>query len=374
MDKLFDSHWALRVVALILAILLFFYAKAQIESGQSTSINPEMDIITNVPLEAYYDSENLIVSGLPETVDVKIEGPVQIVIEAKLRKDFKVFVDLNSLLIGEHRVTIQHENFSEKLDVTIDPKVVDIVIEEKVTKEVSVDPELNNGRIAEGYELVGMSTEPDTVLVTGAKSIIDKISYVKATINAEDGINASFEQEANVKVLDSSLNKLDVAIEPATVNVKVDVRAYSREIPIVIRQTGTPMEGVTINSLTSKIKTIEVFGPKTMIDPLTQLEVEFDVSEIKESGVYDVDLVLPNGATRLSAKSIEVQANVTKKTTEPEEETPEEPEEEQPTTGETNTGDTNPSESNANDTNTGETDTNQTNPEETPSDEENTTE
>lgn len=142
MDKLFDSHWALRVVALILAILLFFYAKAQLDSGQSTGINPEMDIITDVPLEAYYDSENLIVSGLPETVDVKIEGPRQLVLEAKLRKDFKVFVDLNSLLIGEHTVTIQHENLSEKLDVTIDPKVVDIVIEEKVTKEVSVDPNL----------------------------------------------------------------------------------------------------------------------------------------------------------------------------------------------------------------------------------------
>lgn len=178
-----------------------------------------------------------------------------------------------------------------------------------------------------------MSVEPSTVLVTGAKSIIDSISYVKATINAEEGINASFEQEADVKVLDSSLNKLDVIIEPTTVNVKVNVRAYSREIPIVVRQTGTPMEGVTINSLSSKIKTIEVFGPKTMIDPLTQLEVEFDVSEITESGVYDVDLVLPKGATKLSAKSIEVQANVTKTTTEPEEETPDQPEEELPAWG-----------------------------------------
>lgn len=373
MDKLFDSHWALRVVALILAILLFFYAKTELDSGQSPSINPEMDIITDVPLEAYYDSENLIVSGLPETVDVKIEGPRQFVLDAKLRKDFKVFVDLNSLLIGEHTVTIQHENLSEKLDVTIDPKVVNIVIEEKVTKEVSVDPELNSGLIAEGYELTEMSAEPSTVLVTGAKSIIDNISYVKATINAEEGINASFEQEADVKVLDSSLNKLDVIIEPTTVNVKVNVRAYSREIPIVIRQTGTPMEGITINSLSSKIKTIEVFGPKTMIDPLTQLEVEFDVSEITESGVYDVDLVLPKGATKLSAKSIEVQANVTKTTTEPEEETPDQPEEELPASGETNTSDTNTSESNDEKTNTGETDTNQT-PEETPSDEGNTTE
>ena len=64
----------------------------------------EVDIITQVPLEVYYDTENLIVTGLPKTVDVTIEGPRQIVLKAKLTKDFKVFVDLNALLIGEHRV------------------------------------------------------------------------------------------------------------------------------------------------------------------------------------------------------------------------------------------------------------------------------
>lgn len=319
MDKLFNSNWSLRVIALVLAILLFFYAKAQLDQGQTAPANTQIDIITDVPLEAYYDTENLIVSGLPETVDVTIEGPMQIVLKTKLTKDFKVFVDLNALLIGEHRVTIQHENFSDKLEVSIDPKAIDIAIEEKVTKEVKVEPELNNSLIAEGYFLTGMTAEPSTVFVTGAKSVIENISYVKATVNSDKSINASFEQEANVKVLDSNLNKLDVAIEPTTVNVKVGVREYSREIPITIRRKGTPMDGVTINSLTSEKKTIEVFGPKSIIDQLTQLVVEFDISAIDDSGVYKVDLVMPNGVTRLSSKTIEVQANVTKVNEIPEE-------------------------------------------------------
>lgn len=317
MDKLFDSNWVLRITALVLALLLFFYAKAQLDQGQTVSTNPQMDIITDVPLEVYYDKENLIVSGLPDTVDVTIEGPMQIVLKTKLSKDFKVFVDLNSLLIGEHRVTIQHENFSDKLDVSIDPKVVDIVIEEKVTKEVRVEPEINNSLLAEGFELTDMLVEPRTVIVTGAKSIIDNIGYVKATINRNEGINSSFQQKANVKVLDSSLNKLDVVIEPASVNVKVDVTEYSREIPITIQQTGTPMEGVTVNSLIPQTKVVRVFGPKSIIDALTRLQVRFDVSKIDESGFYKVDLVMPNGVTKLSSKTIEVQANVTKVTAEP---------------------------------------------------------
>ena len=159
--------------------------------NQTTS-NNQVDIITDVPLEVYYDSENLIVTGLPETVDVTIEGPMQIVLKTKLKKDFKVFVDLNSLLIGEHRVTIQHENFSDKLNVTIDPEIVDVVIEEKVTEEFRVDPEINNRLFAEGYVLKSMMADPSRVIVTGAKSVIESISYVKATVSAPEGIERIF--------------------------------------------------------------------------------------------------------------------------------------------------------------------------------------
>lgn len=310
MDKLFDSYWALRITALVLALLLFFYAKSQESTGQTSALEPQIDIITDVPLEAYYDKENLIVSGLPETVDVTIEGPMQIVMRTKLAKDFTVFVDLNTLLIGEHSVQIQSENLSEKLNVSFDPEVLDIVIEEKVTEEVKVEPELNSQLIAEGYELLGMSAEPNTVLVTGAKSVIDSISYVKATINGEDEIKESFTKESTVKVLDNNLNKLDVVIEPATVDVAVEVRPYSRKIPVVLKQTGEPVDGLAVDQLTAQTKTVEVFGPKSIIDSLTRIEVEFDLSELEESGTYEVDIPLPKGAFNLSTKTMKVQAEV----------------------------------------------------------------
>ena len=50
------------------------------------------------------------------------------------------------------------------------------------------------------------------------------LNYVKATVSAERNTKSSFEQEAPVKVLDRNLNKLDVLINPETVNVKVDIK------------------------------------------------------------------------------------------------------------------------------------------------------
>ncbi|NLY79676.1 MAG: hypothetical protein GX072_07235 [Lysinibacillus sp.] len=316
MDKIFDNIWVLRITAFILAILLFFYVKAEMTDKKETTSNSNVDIITDVPLEVYYDSENLIVTGLPETVDVTIEGPMQIVFRTKLQKDFKVFVDLNSLLIGEHRVTIQHENFSPKLDVTIEPSEVDIIIEEKVTQQFKVDPEINNRLIADGYILKSMTAEPSEVIITGAKSVIENISYVKATVTSQEGIKESFTQEANVKVLDNNLNKLDVFIEPEKVNVTVEVIEYSRNIPVTLLRTGTPREGVIVHQLVTDTEYVELFGPKSIIDSLESLVVEFDVSEIESSGNYEVPLELPAGATKLSEETIVVRANVTKTQTE----------------------------------------------------------
>ena len=163
-------------------------------TGENQTSHHKQISLTNVPLEVYYDDSNLFVTGLPETVDVKISGPMQIVLRTKLLEDYKVFVDLNSLLIGEHRVTIQHENFSGKLDVSIDPVSINVVIEEKVTEEFRVDPEMNNRLVGEDYNVRGMVAEPSRVTITGAKSVIESISYVKATITGDKGINESFEQ------------------------------------------------------------------------------------------------------------------------------------------------------------------------------------
>lgn len=75
MDKLFDSPWMLRLTALFLALALFLYIQAEEKRIAETGSSNETDVITNVPLEVYYDHDNLFVTGLPESVDVKISGP-----------------------------------------------------------------------------------------------------------------------------------------------------------------------------------------------------------------------------------------------------------------------------------------------------------
>ncbi|SDN50485.1 YbbR domain-containing protein [Psychrobacillus sp. OK028] len=311
MDKMMNNPWFLRITALILAIALFISVKSEMESDNTNASNNNVDVIRDIPLEVYYDDDNLVVSGPPKTVNVNVEGPSQLVASAKLMKDFKVFVDLRELTIGTHRVPISTENFMEKLNVRTDPQFVDVVIEERISREFNVETDMNESLLAENYVVKSYEVKPQKVTITGAKSVINSIGYVKATISGDQGINKSFEQETTVKVLDLDLNKLDVIVEPSSVQVSVKVEEYSKVVPIALVKQGNPKEGITVNGLTTKTETIRLYGPKPVLDKIQQLNVDVDISKIEKSGSFDLKLAVPEGVTKLSKETIEITGDVT---------------------------------------------------------------
>lgn len=306
-----DSPWFLRFTALFLAILLFYNVQVEVEKTNKSSGRDEVEVIRNVPVEVYYDNENLIVTGVPEAVDITIEGPINIVQTTKLLKDFTLFVDLRSFLMGEHEVRIQHENISEKLKVRIDPAKINVHVEEKITETFRVEPEFNERLLAEGYQLVNMEVEPSTIEVTAAKSVIESISFVKATVSTEGGIEESFEQDAKVRVLDRDLNKLDVEIASDSVKVKVEVEENQKEVPIVLNEKGAPPPGVTINSITPELNKITVSGPKRILNEMENFPVDVDVSKISKSGTIEVKLQKPNDVFKLSTTTLKLKVDVT---------------------------------------------------------------
>lgn len=310
-DKLMDKPWFLRVTALALAIILFFSVQVEDSKTDRNTVGDTWDVIRDVPVEVYYDNENLVVTGVPEKIDVTIDGPVNIVQTTKVMRDFILKVDLRSLNNGKHTVRIDTENLSEKLNVRLDPATVDVVIEEKISKTFKVDPELNERLLAENYNLVKMEVEPSEIQVTGAKSVVDAVEFVKVSATGDKGINKSFEQRAKVRVLDRELNKLNVTIEPAEVNVKVDIEENNKEVPIVLRKRGVPGDNVTIDSLTTELKTVKLYGSKKTLDLIKDLKVDVDISKVKESGTIELTLPKPKGVTKLSDDKITVNVAVT---------------------------------------------------------------
>lgn len=315
MDKFIDNPWLLRITALVLAVLMFFSVRP--DSGTTNNIDSTTSgmkelVLDDVPVELRYDDSNFVVTGVPQTVDVKIEGPVGIVITTQTGRNFKVVLNVKDQPTGEHKIRFEPEGFSDKLKVEVDPKNVKVKVEERITKDVRVEPEINESQIADGKFVKSMMTEPQTVTVSGAKSAIESINYVKATVSAENGVAKTFEKSAGVKIFDRDLNILNVDVEPKTVKVKVDIGEYNREVPIVVNQKGKVSKGYTVQSLVPKMKTIFIYGSKSNIDQIKQVTVDADVKDMKKSATIEGEIQLPKGVTSMSVNSINVKVNIKK--------------------------------------------------------------
>lgn len=303
MNKIMDHPWLLRITALLLAILLFFTVKPEQENTKTISGTKEETI--EMPLTVDYDSDNFVMTGAPEKVVVKISGPVGIVLPVKNSKDFKVFLDLKDQTIGTHSVKVKVSGLSDKVDYTLEPSKVTINIEERISKQVKVEPQITQKQLTEGHYVVASSAEPQTVTVKGAANIIQKIAYVKAIVPGS-GISKAFESDVAVKAFDAQWNALDVEFAPKNVHVKVDVDEYNRQVPIKVKQTGKPADGIKVISATPQKDTITLYGPKAIVDAIKELTVSVDVSDMKKSQVVSAPVVLPNGVSYAADSKVDV--------------------------------------------------------------------
>ena len=315
MDKLMDNPWFMKVVALVLAVLLFgSVPKSDPDKPGDVNVpsDEKVEIIEDVPVKRVYDTDTLVVTGVPETVTVKLQGPKNLVQQAKTLRNFEVFVDLTDADMGDQRVPITIREVSDRLTVTIEPDYVDVSVHEKVTKEFKVEAEFSGNIVEEGYIAENPVVNPNKVEITGAKEIVDKITYVKATVNSNVKISGNITREASVLVLDREMNKLNVTVEPATVEVTIPVKSSSKDVPIDIVQKGTPPSGVTIDSITAETKEAEIIANPDVLSKVNSVRLEVDVSKITDDTEITLPVIIGNGVVKVSPEIVKVTVKVTK--------------------------------------------------------------
>ncbi|MDM5214847.1 CdaR family protein [Peribacillus sp. NJ4] len=319
MDKYTNSAWFMRIVAFALAALLFISINFEMESdkkslGLSTAPEISTETIENVPVEVYYDRENLVVSGVPETVDVTLKGAKSLLINAKNQRDFKVYVDLSdpAISMGDRTVTFKISELNEKLVATIDPEYAEVNVQERVTKEFSVEAEYNSSLLEEGYTAGQPTVSPKTVKITGAKDAIEQISYVKANLEISKGLNETVNGKATVKALDRDLNKLDVTIEPASVAVSLKVSIPSKTVSITPKQTGKAKDGIRIKSISVDPKEVTLFGSETSLGDISEINLPVNISKIDGDTELELDLTKPENVQKMSLGKAKVKIRTEK--------------------------------------------------------------
>ncbi len=310
-DKLTDSRWFMKLVALVLALLLF----GSVYDGSNTNdINvpgdEETDTISDIPVKSYFDTENLVVTGVPSTVEVTLTGPTPNLQAAKAQKDFEVYVDLSKVKVGKQRIKLQIKDLSDKLKATMDPEYIEIDVQEKVTKEFSVDVEFDDTMVEDGYVAGSPVVKPNKVAITGGKEVMDQISYVRAIVELDDFVTDSVEKSAIITVLDANLNKLNVTVEQETVRVSVPIKRDNKTVPIETVRKGSSPTGVTIDSITLNKSEATITGSEDSLDKTENVRVEVDISAINESTELTLPVIISEGINAVDPKEVKVTVKV----------------------------------------------------------------
>ncbi|OUZ06927.1 CdaR family protein [Bacillus pumilus] len=318
MDKILNNRWAVKLLALVFALLLYgavnsAQAPTPKKIGESffpTSTTDEATL-TDIPVKAYYDDEKYVVTGVPQTVNVTIKGSTSAVKTARQTKNFEIYADMQNLSTGTHKVELKARDVSKGLTLSINPSVTTVTIQEKTTAEFPVETEFyNQNKIKDGYSPEQPIVNPKKVTVTGSKDVIDKISVIKAFVNLED-VDQQIEKEAKLTVYDSSGNELPVELSPSVVNITVPISSPSKKVPFKIERTGSLPDGISISSIETSPSEVTVYGSQKVLGSLDFIDgVKLDLSKIKDDTEIDADIPIPDGVKKVSPETVKIKVKV----------------------------------------------------------------
>ena len=125
-----------------------------------------------------------------------------------------------------------------------------------------------------------------------------------------DHVTKDISTEATVQAYDINMNKLDVTINPASVNITIDISSPSKEVSLKPVQKGTEPDGITIEDIKLNVNKVTIYGDVSVLKDVKEIEIPVDISDIKKDTTLDLPLSLPDGVVGASADTVKVTIDV----------------------------------------------------------------
>ena len=313
-ERIFTRRDSLIFISLVLSVLLFFY----VDSESNTIITNSAEVLYGQKVEITYNNKSYVVEGLPETVDVTLIGRKVDLYLAKQLSGGVVNADLSGLKEGMHTITLDYDCAINSVEYKLDPSVVNVTIYPKVSQNRTATIDIiNKNKLDKKLSIQNVELENTDIIIKGAEHTLSKVATVKALID----VNKIVDPEVGIKDFDEvKLVAYDadgevvpgVEMEPNKINAKITIVSPSKELPIKVIPTKIKsLEfGKAIESITTDVTNITVYGDQTVLDNMDYLPVEVDVSGLNQNKDYDVIINKPSGIKELSITNIRVNIRI----------------------------------------------------------------
>lgn len=285
-DLLF-ADWGVKLLALGVSLGLWLAV-----TGQRV---PATARLRRVPLRFVLPNDVEISNDPREEVDVTLRGGKQ-VLNSLRSQDVVVTFDASGYRPGERVVRLARESVTLELpegagDVSVErvePSTVPLRLERRAEREIEVEPQIE-GKVPEGYELLGVEARPPRVRVRGPESRLNELKKAPTETILLDGKTAGFvATQLAVDLPDRRLVPLDAVVD---VIVRIGEPRTTRRFDGVAVHLP---HGVSGNAQPARVS-VELRGARSIVEQLRADEIAL-VLEVANDGSLRPRLSLPTGS------------------------------------------------------------------------------
>lgn len=315
MDKITDSRWFTRILALFFALLLFFNANSITNPIKNTNSDSGLSAsVDDVPIKLKYDENKFYVAGYEETTTVYLRSSNQLLLDIESNtqtRNFKVEADLTSYSEGVFEVPLEVTGLNQAVRATLKDKNIQVRIEKRETRTFDVTPKVNDNLLKNGYSLENISVDPSQVAITSGTTTLDQIDQVVASLDDDRDLSDDLSKRVDLVALDKEGNVLSVIIDPTNVIMKVTVDAPSKSVPLTLKQSGSIPSGIASFEFDSSYENVKISGPRAAIDQVESLDLYIDTSNLTESKTDTYTITAPENV-KVDPVAVEVKITAIK--------------------------------------------------------------
>ncbi|MBI5016391.1 MAG: hypothetical protein HZB55_13000 [Deltaproteobacteria bacterium] len=221
------ENWGSKVLAFVLATLLWMYVVGEKRSEVSLSVPLEL---TGVP------ASMVIVNRVPETVQVRLSGPRTLLV-ALTPQQLSVALDLSAIQPGTTTFgnLPARMKLPKRIDVTyVSPSVITLDADTKARKRLPVKLRVK-GEPAPGYRVVEVGVDPAEVEIEGSARVLKSLEEVSTQVLDIHGAEETQTRPVDLSLPDPTLRR--VSKVPVVAQVTVEEQRGEREfarVPVVL--------------------------------------------------------------------------------------------------------------------------------------------
>lgn len=286
----FKENTRIKIISLLSALVLWMYVMAV--------VNPlDTKLYENIPIT---------ITNLNEIrdLDLVIDSQEQLVASAyvkgtlsDLQKITKGNIDvygvINNPIEGKNQLHLRATT-SQQVTVNLKSNVIAINLEKKISTDKKIDVDVK-GKYKHDIDKINLDKE--IVKVTGARSKVDAVKYIRADLNVNKQLSGEFTRELALRPLDANLKEVnDVELSYTKVKANVTLlKTKNVKVNVLFKDKKIKFKQGTDYSVSPE--NIEIKGSNDLIEKINSIDtIPVDIQDF-DSNSKIVNLSLPEGVT-----------------------------------------------------------------------------